>query len=67
MPVLTCFPSIWKACYSRFTTHLPALSVLNCLLLFGIVLLISELSYRYLEIPCRDYIRSFGHKPSHTS
>jgi len=64
MPVLTCFPSIWKACYSRFTTHLPASSVLNCLLIIGIILLISELSYRYLEVPCRDYIRSFGKKPS---
>ena len=28
-----------------------------------IVLAISELSYRYIEIPCRNYIRNMGRKP----
>lgn len=38
------------------------LSLIKYLSLVAIVLLISELSYRYFEVPCRDYIRRLGRK-----
>lgn len=63
MPILTSFPSFWKACYSRLNMSLLSSPLVNCLLLLSIVFLISELSYRYFEVPCRDYIRSLGKRP----
>lgn len=67
MPLLTSFPSFWKACCSRLNMHFLSLPLLNCLFLAGIVLIISELSYRYFEVPCRDYIRNLGKLPSGTA
>jgi peptidoglycan/LPS O-acetylase OafA/YrhL len=34
----------------------------DCAILVALVLVISEISYRYFETPCRDYIRSLGRK-----
>ena len=63
MPLLTSFPSFWKACCGHLNMNFLYSPLLNSLLLVGIVLLIAELSYRYFEVPCRDYIRVFGIKP----
>lgn len=38
------------------------LSLLEYFILVVIVLVISELSYRYFEVPCREYIRKLGRK-----
>jgi peptidoglycan/LPS O-acetylase OafA/YrhL len=37
--------------------------LINCFILNLSTLLVSELSYRYFETPCRDFIRSFSKKP----
>jgi peptidoglycan/LPS O-acetylase OafA/YrhL len=40
----------------------PMSALVNCSLLILIVLSISGVSYRYFEIPCREFIRRFGVK-----
>ena len=62
MPVMTCYIFLSKAICARVFKISHSIGLLNCLVLVAIVLVISELSYRYFEVPCRDYIRRLGRK-----
>ena len=66
MPIIAGFPIVAKwMCRHLFNTSSP-LGWPNCFVLIAVVLAISELSFRYFETPCREYIRSLGckHHPS---
>jgi len=64
IPVTVCFIEFYKSAYVRlFKTH-PPMGLFTFALLVGVVLLISELSYRYFEIPCRQFIRRSGWRNS---
>lgn len=41
----------------HWLTHIPGQGVVKLALLIAVVLACSDLSYRYFEIPCRDWIR----------
>jgi peptidoglycan/LPS O-acetylase OafA/YrhL len=63
-PVLSCYPNLSKwFCARVFKTTAP-FGLFNCLVLVIFVLMISELSYRYFEVPCREYIRRIRPKKS---
>lgn len=55
-----CFPISEWINVRFFKVSNPGL--IKYLILVAIVLVISELSYRYFEVPCRDYIRRLGRK-----
>jgi peptidoglycan/LPS O-acetylase OafA/YrhL len=62
MPVLCMIGSFYNPIFERLKTN-PPYGITYLILAVGIVLIISDLSYRYFEVPCRDYIRSLGKRP----
>jgi len=62
MPVMAGYAFLAKEVCSRVFKTAHPMGLLNCTLVILIVLMISELSYRYFEAPCRDYIRKLGSK-----
>jgi peptidoglycan/LPS O-acetylase OafA/YrhL len=61
MPVLCMIGSFYKPAFERLKTN-PPYGITYLIFAVSFVLMISELSYRYFEVPCRDYIRSLGKK-----
>jgi peptidoglycan/LPS O-acetylase OafA/YrhL len=57
IPILSAFGILFKYSFIR-SFHLSNQStMLNFIIVVGSVLIVSELSYRFFEKPCRDYIR----------
>ena len=62
VPVLSFFPFVSRSVCTHFFKTSSPLGFPNCFVLVAIVLFISDLSYRFFETPCRDYIRTLGNK-----
>jgi peptidoglycan/LPS O-acetylase OafA/YrhL len=60
-PVLIFVALYYKKIFLRMGVN-PPYGVTYLLIVVGSVFLISELSYRYFETTCRDYIRDIGRK-----
>ena len=59
MPVLSFIAVYYKNIFLRLGVN-PPYGITYLLIVVGSVFLISELSYRYFETACRDYIRNIG-------
>jgi peptidoglycan/LPS O-acetylase OafA/YrhL len=60
MPILTCFPAFSKWIFAHYLSKLHPTGNINCMILVSIILVTSELSYKYFELPARNYIRKIG-------
>jgi len=63
MPLLLLFSIVIKHIFQRLFHLSQPSGLVNYLILVSIVLVVSELSYRFFEEPCRDYIRLHWLKP----
>jgi len=62
MPILTCFPSFAKWISEHNFSNLHPTGNFLFLILVVIILVTSELSYKFFEVPARNYIRNFAVK-----
>jgi peptidoglycan/LPS O-acetylase OafA/YrhL len=62
MPLLSCFPTFSKWICAHYFIGLHPSGNLLCFILVTIILIVSELSYKYFEVPSRNYIRNMGYK-----
>ncbi len=60
MPVLTFFRSLGVPFCARFFKISAVPGFMRLTIVAGVVLIVSELSYRYFELPCRRQIRRFA-------
>ena len=65
-PVLSLYPDLSKWICNRIFKSSAYFGLLNCIALVFIVLFISELSYHFFELPCREYIRNLRRQQSGT-